>query len=123
MQGVTALIQGTIGLPRVGGTQRLMSSEEPHFLEAGVAPVTHHDVVEDVDADQRTRRRQTPGEFDVVATRCGIPLGWTCARTTAAALATIAALKTSRGYVAAVLMWGSGCICCTPSAPRLPNTT
>ena len=28
-----------------------------------------------------------------------------------------------RGYVAAVLMWGSGCICCTPSAPRLPNTT
>jgi DNA repair protein RadC len=29
----------------------------------------------------------------------------------------------NRGYVAAVLMWGSGCICCTPSAPRLPNTT
>ena len=28
-----------------------------------------------------------------------------------------------RGYVAVVLMWGSGCICCTPSAPRLPNTT
>ena len=28
-----------------------------------------------------------------------------------------------RGYVAAVLMWGSGCICCTPSVPRLPNAT
>jgi len=28
-----------------------------------------------------------------------------------------------RGYVAAVLMWGNGCICCTPSAPLLPNAT
>jgi DNA repair protein RadC len=29
----------------------------------------------------------------------------------------------NRRYVAAVLMRGSGCICCTPSAPRLPNAT
>ena len=28
-----------------------------------------------------------------------------------------------RGYVAAVVMWGSGCIRCTPSAPPLPNAT
>jgi DNA repair protein RadC len=28
-----------------------------------------------------------------------------------------------RGYVAAVVMWGSGCIPCTPSAPLLPNAT
>ena len=28
-----------------------------------------------------------------------------------------------RGYVAAVVMWGSGCIRCTPSVPLLPNAT
>jgi DNA repair protein RadC len=28
-----------------------------------------------------------------------------------------------RGYVAAVVMLGSGCIPCTPSAPLLPNAT
>ena len=28
-----------------------------------------------------------------------------------------------RGYVAAVVMWGSGCIPCTPSALLLPNAT
>ena len=28
-----------------------------------------------------------------------------------------------RGYVVAVVMWGSGCIRCTPSALLLPNTT
>jgi hypothetical protein len=35
----------------------------------------------------------------------GSPLGWTCATTSAAALARMAAFKTSRGYVAAVGLW------------------
>jgi DNA repair protein RadC len=30
----------------------------------------------------------------------------------------LCSVQHNRGYVAAVLMWGSGCICCTPSAPR-----
>ena len=93
------------------------------LAEADVSAIADDDVVEDLDAQQRARARELTGELEILGARRGVAAGMDWAMMIAPAFARMAALNTSRGYVAAVVMWGSGGIRCTPSASLLANAT
>ena len=62
-------------------------------------------MIEDVDAKDGSRRDQALRHFQIVERWRRIPRRVVVTTMIAAAFARIAALKTSRGYVAAVVMW------------------
>src|SRR5665213_1817972 len=48
------------------------ASKHAHFLEADVAVVSHHDVIDELNAEERASSGQAASERDVVRTRRGI---------------------------------------------------
>ncbi len=79
------------------------TSEEPAIAEADVAAaLADHEVVQDFDAEQRSGGGEPPRQGEVLGRGLGVADGWLWLTTRA--LARIAGLKTSRGYVAATVM-------------------
>ncbi len=71
---LSSLVNGAIGQVEasVVDVETAPVSQAPGLLKADVATVAHHDVIENLDAEQDTGSRQTRCEFEVLARRCGI---------------------------------------------------